>query len=305
MSNQDEYKSVVGCDQMHIALITQDDAAGYIAETPVLFAPLTEVSGEPTTSLETQYANNQPFDIMASEAETKLTIQVTNIPNETLAKVLGKTFDTVSGRMYDSGGGAIPPDVALSFRAMKSNGKQIYYQYLKGKFSAPKDAATTRADKSDPKPREIEFTAVNTTHQFTVASGVTASVKRVVGDEDTTNFDGSTWFNQVQVPGVSNPAALALSVSDPASGATAVAVTKVLTLTFNNALLDGEEADAILINSTTGAIVAGTNILDSTRKIVTVGHTANLAAATLHRIVYTVKDIYGQTLSGVVSFTTA
>ena len=101
---QDEYKSVVGLDQVHVSLVTQDDASAYIAGTPEYFAPSLEATAEPETSQETQYADNLPFDVMSSEGVTKITLTTTAIPMEMLAKYLGKVFDTASGRLFDQGG---------------------------------------------------------------------------------------------------------------------------------------------------------------------------------------------------------
>src|SRR5574340_204084 len=229
--NQAEYQPQVGLDSLHVALVTQDDAAGYVAGTPEVFAPAVNATSEPTTGQESFYADNQPFAILTSEGETKITLDVSNIPIAILAKYLGKTFDPTTARMYDAGGGAVPPDAALSFRSEKSNGKQRYFQYLKGKFSVPKDDASTIKDKKEAKPSQIVFTAINTVHQFNVGAGILKAVKRVVGDEDTDAFSATGWFSQVQVPGVVTPSALALSVSDPLDNAAAVAISKTVTLT--------------------------------------------------------------------------
>ncbi len=302
--NSGEYKSTVGVDQMHVALVTQDDVSGYVADVPEIFAPTSEVSGEPTTSLDTQYADNQPYEVLASEGETKLTISVTAIPIETLAKYLGKVFDATSGRMFDAGGAATPPDVALSFRSLKSNGSQRYYQYLKGRFSVPKDEAATKGEKAEPKPQQVIFTAINTTHPFVLSGTVTSGVKRVVGDEDTLNFSGTTFFNAVQTPSISAPSALALSSSVPVDDATGVSKTANQTLTFNNALMDSAVNHITLLDDV-NAPVAAAITLDATKKIVTIDPTSALGGSKEHKIVAAVTDIYGQSGSFVVTFTTA
>lgn len=302
MANSNEYKSVIGLDSVYVAQVTKDDATGYIAGTPEYLAPAAEVSLKPKTSLETQYADNQPHDVMTAEAETDMDISITNLPPEMYAKLLGSHFDAATGTVNDIAGN--PPYVAFGFRSMKSNGKYRYYWYQKCQFSAPEEGAATKKDKAEPKELKLICKAIKTTYKFTMGS-IVDGIKRRFGDEDTVNFSAAGWFSQVQVPGVSVPSALALSSSNPANNATAVAVGATLTLTFNNALVTGEELDCVLINSSTGAVVAGTNSIDAARKVVTVGHTANLAASTLHRIVYMVKDVFGQTLTGIVSFTTA
>lgn len=306
MTNAAEYKSVVGIDEVHVALVTQDDADGYAAGTPVVFAPAINISAEPSTSLETQYADNKPFDVMTGEGETKITLDVTNIPLSILATYLGKQFDAASGRIFDAGGEAVPPDAAFSFRSMKSNGSYRYFQYLKGKFSLPKDEAATKTDSMDPKPSQIVYTAVNTLYKFDLGDGGDAkSVKRIVGDEDVTNFIATGWFSQVQTPVTTAPDALALSSSTPVDEAVGVSVSADQTLTFNNALVDAAVNGVNLIKMTDGSIVATSVSLNATKKIITINPTLNLTASTGYTISYAVTDIYGQTLNGTVNFTTA
>ncbi len=301
--NSGEYKSVVGLKDVHAALVTQDDAAGYAADVPESFAPAIEASAEAETSQETQFADDQPYDVMTGEGPTKITLTTTNIPIATLAKYLGKVFDVTTGRMYDAGGGATPPDAALSFRSVKSNGSYRFFQYLKGKFSVPKDEAATKESKATPKPQQIVFTALNTVHVFDLGDEE-KTVKRVVGDEDATNFDGSTWFDQVQVPGVATPSALALSSSVPVDDATGVSVSANLTLTYNNAL-DADSLDAISLLDDAQAPVEAVIELDATKKIVTINPDESLEADTAYTLVAHARDIYGQTLASVVTFTTA
>ncbi|MFZ3150250.1 MAG: major tail protein [Anaerolineaceae bacterium] len=304
MINSEEYKSVVGLDELHAALVIQDDTNRYAADIPEMFAPATNATAEPTSSQETQYANNGPFDVLVSEGETKITLETTNIPIEVLAKYLGKIYDTASGRMFDQGAGATPPDAALSFRSMKSNGHYRYFQYLKGKFSVPKDEASTVKEKKEPKPMQIIFTAVNTIHLFDLGA-VTGTVKRVIGDEDSLNFSGATWFAHVQTPVTTTPNALVLSSSVPVDDAASVSVSANLTLTFSNALKDASVSRITLIKSTDGSPIASAISLDATKKIVTIDPTANLTAATKYYLVYAVEDIYGQTLNSAIDFTTA
>lgn len=193
-----EYKSKVGLDKLYYAKVTTDDSTTFTPGTITYLAPAAEASLEPTTSLETQYADDQPYDVAYAEGDTKITLKVTNIDLAALADITGNTFDTTSGRMFDIGG--TPPYCSLSFRSKKSNGSYRYYQYLKGKFSMPKEEMATLGEKPEPKLLELNFTAVKTTYKFRVANDTDASVKLVRGDDDTTGFSGTTWFDAVQVP---------------------------------------------------------------------------------------------------------
>jgi len=298
----DEYKSTIGVDMLYVAPILQDDADGYLADTPVYFAPLAEVGVEPSVNQETQYADDAPYDVFVNEGETTLTLTVTGIPPETLADVLGKVFDSTTGRVYDTDG--MPPDYALGFRSKKSNGNYRYYWFVKGKFSPPAEPHQTKTDTPAPQVTEITFTAVRSIYTFDVGSE-NAKVKRVWGDEDTTNFSSTGWFTQVQTPSVASPSALALSSSTPADGVTGVVVSADITLVFNNTLAAGAENGCVLMKHSDQTVPAVVKTISADRKTVTINPTSSLDAATDYDIVIGVSDIYGDTLDAVVNFTTA
>ncbi len=299
--NQDEYKSVVGVDQLYIAEVTKDDATGYTAGTPEYLAPAAELTQEPASNTETQYADNQAFDSMTAVGETAIRAVITNLPAEMYAKLTGQVFDATTGRIYEREG--TPSYFALGFRALKSNGKYRYYWFQKVKFAVPAEDAATKTDTPEFKTRELQVTALKTVYKFDLGAE-NDSVKRVWGDEDTLNFSATGWFTQVQVPGVVAPSALALSVSDPVDNATAVAVDKTITLTFNNALIAGAIYGVVVVKAD-GTPVTTVNSLDVTKKIMTVDPSANLTAASTYIVTYGVTDIYGQTLQGAINFTTA
>jgi phi13 family phage major tail protein len=302
MPNSGEYKSRIGLDSLYVAVISQDDAAGYAAGTPAYLAPAAEASQEPSSSFEVQYADDQPYDVMTAEGDTKIALVVTNIDLQTLATITGRVFDAASGRLWDNGGTA--PYCALSFRSLKSNGGYRYYQYLKGKFDMPKEETATKGESPEPKTLELTFTAIRTTYKWNLGS-VTDSVKRIVGDDDTTNFSETGWFTSVQTPSWSAPAALSLSSSVPTDGATGISVSANPTLTFNNTMLDSVIYAVGLFLVSDGSVIAGAITLDSTKKIITINPTSSLSASTAYLITYAVTDIYGQHLTGAVNFTTA
>ncbi len=300
-ANPDEYKSVIGLDSIYVADVTVDSSTAYTPGTPEALAPAAEISMKPVSSQETQYADNQPYDVFSSEAETDMEITLTGVPSEMLSKILGSVFNAASGRVYDNAG--TPPWMALGFRSMKSNGKYRYYWFQKVQFSPPEEGAVSKADKATPKTIKLICKAIKTTYKFNLGS-VTDSVKRVFGDEDTDSFSATGWFTQVQVPGTTPPSALQLSSSDPADNETGVVVSKTITLTFNNAMLAGE-INHVVLSKADGTLVACTNSLDVTKKIMTVNPDANMAASTVHILAIGVTDIYGQDLQVVVNFTTA
>lgn len=299
--NANEYKSSIGLRDLYIATVTQDDSSAYVSGTPVYLAPASEATQEPASSMETQYADDAPFDVMLSEGETKINLSVTALPVETIATLLGKVYDTVSGRMFDNN--ATPPYFALGFRSLKSTGGYRYYWYLKGKFDPPKEATGTRKAAPEPKLATLVYTAIHTTHEFDLGD-INGTVKRVVGDTDADNFSATGWFTQVQTPAAVAPSALALSSSTPTDGGSGISVSADQTLTFNNALTADAIRNVVLVKAD-GTVVAATMTLDATAKILTINPTSNLDASSTYLITYGVTDIYGQYLQGAINFETA
>lgn len=298
-------KSFVGVDKIYYAKLTQDDASAYAAGTPAAFAPAMNVSQAPKSNSKVQYAENQPFDTMSSEGETELDIEVTGLPLDVLADILGRVYDAATGRLFDNGG--TPPDIALAFRAKKRGGDYRYYWFLKGTFQSPSEEQATETDTPDPKSIKLKFTAVRTIKQFTLnAGGLVDSVKRVVGETSDSNFVATTWFDNVQVPVVGSPSALSLTAT-PVDNATGVSVSANQTLVFNNPLDGNALLGITLVRGSDDSPVAAAITISADRKTVTIDPTANLSATSEHYIViHGVKDIYGQTFANtVVSFTTA
>ena len=284
------YKSYVGVDQVYYALVTQDDSSGYVAGTPAYLAPVMTITQEPTSSSKTQYADNQPFDVMTSEGETKVSCEITGLTASALATLLGMTYDVTNARVFDNGG--TPPYVAIGFRGMKSDSTYRYFWFLKGRFSKPKDEISTKADAPDLKSITLEFTAIKTTYAFTlVGGGLTDGVKRVFGETSDTNFSATTWWGAVQVPSAGAVPALTCTPS-PADGATGVAQAVVPTLTFSNALVTG--TGGILLTKNDGAIVSTTYTINAALKVITLTPGSSLSTGKYLITVASVIDVYGQ-----------
>jgi phi13 family phage major tail protein len=298
-----KYGEFVGVDSLYAAIITEDSETNYTVGTPEYFAPAADVAGEPKTEITPTYYDNLPANSYVTEGETPLSITVSGIPADKAAEYLGKYYDTASGRVLDTGA-PNPPDIALSFRFNKGVDSYRYYQYLKGNFSGGAEEATSKAGKIDIKTYELTFTAIATTHQWTI-DGELKSLKRIFADTTDAAFDPTGWFTQVQTPDTTSaPAALSLSSSLPVDGASSVAVSTSPTVTFNNKI---KSYNVTLIDTVALSAIACTFSLDSTSKILTINPDADLSADTKYAIVATkITDVYGQTLeNSIIDFTTA
>lgn len=303
-ASSSEYKSKVGLKNLYIAAITQDDASAYTAGTPETLAPAITASLKAANSLKTQYADDQPFDVMFGEGETTLELEIPGLSVQMLAYLTGRVWNVTNGRMFDNSG-ATPPWFALGFQSMKSTGTYRYFWFLKGRFSVPDEELATLADSPDPKTVKLSFTAIKTTYQFTLSGSVTDGAKRVIGDADSTNFSATGWFTSVQVPVQGATPALTMTPT-PANNATGVAVSVAPTIVFNNPMRSGTDG-ILLYKNTDGSVVTATYALSSDRKTITITPGSNLTALAVYNIsLARCTDVYGQVYtSTVLKFTCA
>jgi phi13 family phage major tail protein len=290
-----KYGEFVNVDSLYAAVITEDSETTYAAGTPEYLAPAAEVAGEATVNVQNTSYDGVPSNSYVTEGATALALTVSGIPADKAAKYLGKHYDAATGRVLDTGKPK-PPDCALSFRFEKgANENYRYFQYLKGKFSGGTEEAASASDGNvDIRTYQMTFTAITTTHKWTV-DGVFKPMKRIFADTTDSAFDPTGWFTQVQTPDTtSEPDAIALSSIVPDDEATGVAVGANIVLTFNNKIA----SEAITVISEAGALVAAAKSWDAAGKILTINPDANLAASTGYIVaVAGVTDIYGQQLA--------
>lgn len=295
-------KSYVSADSAYFAIIEQDDADAYVAGTPEFLAPTINITHTPKVNSKTQYADGRAYDAMSAEGETEIEIELTGMPLERQARLLGKVYDAATGRMFD--GTTPPPDIAVGFRAERrpiAGVRQFrHYWYLKAVPQAPAEEHSTKTDTPEFKSTKIKFLAVYTNYQFDNGDN-NDSNKRVVGDTEDSNFSATTWFDDVQVP-VAGSAPSLTATPSPADGATGVAVAVSPTITFSNALRTG--VMGVILSEDDGTLVASAYSIDAAKKVITVNPDSNLSGTTTYLLTVSVRDIYGQVLRAVYDFTT-
>ena len=98
-----KYGEFVGVDSLYFARVSKNDSAGYIAGTPRILAPAADVAAAVGINKLTTYYDNLAANSYVTEAATEITMVVANMDAETLAEILGKTFDPATGRVFDAG----------------------------------------------------------------------------------------------------------------------------------------------------------------------------------------------------------
>jgi len=288
----------IGVDNLYYAICTSDTSSGVAYGTPVAIPGAIKIGVDPAGSVEVLYADDGPAEAASVVGAIKVSLNIKDLDLPTQAALLGHT---VAGGVMVQKTTDQPPDVAILFRARKSNGKYRYVKLLKGKFTVPKTDYETREEKIKWQTPTIEGSFLRREYD---------QAYKKIGDEDHVDWvaeTGTNWFTTVE----SVPTALTITPV-PADAATGVVVSSNITWTYNNAINVSQVTinNFMVIKASDGTIVAGTLSIDAAHKVVTLDPTANLTAATAHIGIASgdVQDIYGQKIAAgttITNFTTA
>lgn len=300
-----EYNELLGVDNLHYALVAEDDDTAYSAGAVTYLAPAGEIQHEAKVDTNIRYYDNLPMFSTITEGATNVKITVSGVPARLAAILTGKPYDATHGVVIDTGDASNTPDCAFSGRMNLGGDDFRYFQYLKGKFSLGSESAQSRAEKTTEKTYELDYSALATAHKFTMPDGSIKSIKGLKADTTDAAFAGAaSWFSQVQTPATLGAVtALTLSSAVPADEATSVAIGSSVVLTFSNKIA----RENVTIVSASGAVVTTAKTYDATGKILTIKPAVGLANSTVYIVaVAGVTDIYGQTLAtSAINFTTA
>lgn len=173
--------------------------SGFVVGSPVYLAPLASIAQEPSNSTKTRYYDNIAYYVDTTEAETKVTVVVSGLDVQQQAKLLGKHYNAVAKRLYDSGQ-PNSPYLALGFRTQVAGGYR-YFWYAKGKFAPFKEEAATKTADTEEKPLSLEYTAAVTTFAGFDVDGAPSAIKRVVADDQyDPTITTANWFDAVELP---------------------------------------------------------------------------------------------------------
>lgn len=289
---------IVGIDQLHYAILTQDDVTAIVYQAPVAVGGLINVKVAPKSNSATLYADNRASETATALGEITMDIETKYLPLSVQAALLGHTI--VNGVVIRKSTD-MAPYVAIGFRSLKSTGKYRYTWLYKGRFTVPDDQVKTQEDKPDFQHQIIAGTFVMLDYN---------SNWKADGDEDEPGFvGGATWFNGVYGAPVDVIAPTVTTV--PADGAAAVADASTVVWTFSEAINRNAvtAANFFVIAANAGTNVAGALAISADNTTVTFAPTGNFAAATAFIAVATtnVTDIAGNKLvaNSLTNFTTA
>lgn len=183
---------LIGLKDLFAAEIDETDGT---FGAPYRIAKAIEAKVAPKVSSAILYADDGAAESASAEGETEIELGIDSLSNAIYAKLLGKKVDA-NGVVEDSTGD-IPPQVALMFRSLKSNGKYRYVVYYKGSFQAPEETYKTKGESIEYNTPTIKGVFV---HSDSMLNTKGEGIKRRVADEDDPLMKPAvftSWFTKV------------------------------------------------------------------------------------------------------------
>lgn len=189
----DEYRGIRG---LVAAEVTEDTLDTFTTGTPFAVAGVASLTRTTETSSETKYYDNVPAIVLDSTGADEVTIGVSVIPFDVLAKLTGQVYDETLGMLVE--GERQTKYYAIGYITEKTDGTEVYVWRLKGKFNVPDSTHNTKTDGTDAEGQELVFTGINTTHKFE-KTGKTAKAVNVDTSVNATVVEAD-FFATVQTP---------------------------------------------------------------------------------------------------------
>lgn len=197
--NEKVYGEVCGCDSVHFALVNKDSKEKYEAAKPQYLAPTAEITLDYAETLTPRHYDNVAYFMEVDDDDTKVSLILSGVPNADAAVLLGLPYDAENGILVETT--PKPPWVALSGRMDIAGGNQLYFQYLKGKFTRSTKKANTKGSGTTYNTTDLVFTAAKTIHPWQLDENRVDGARGVTGATYDENFKSAeNWFEAVQMP---------------------------------------------------------------------------------------------------------
>ena len=188
-----------GISNVFAAEVLTDTAEKFETGTPYHLIPAGEMTRTVESESDPVYFDNVVFYQSGAEGPTEVGITGAALRPGDLAKITGKFVDPVTGAVLDTGE-YTEKYFAVGGETDNTDGTKEYFWFLKGTFAAPEQTDKTKDNTTDTNGMELTYSAVQTTHLFTV-DGKKKPMKRVVIDTETTELvEDADWTKQVVTP---------------------------------------------------------------------------------------------------------
>lgn len=196
-----EYRGVEDLVAAEVLTDNNNEEEGYTTGEVFDIAGVAEISKSTSSSNESHYYNNMPAVVVSSTGADEVTLSVSAIPLDRLAKITGQKYDELTGTLIE--GERETKYFAIGYKTKKTNGDYVYVWRLKGTFNIPESTHVTENDGTDANGQELTYTGINTTHKFakvTDKNGNKKGAKAINVDVAKGLADVSTFFDEVVTP---------------------------------------------------------------------------------------------------------
>lgn len=143
-----------GCRDFYIALLEQNTATGYVADTPVKLARAIKAKVDEKWTSEKIYSDDGTEEVINSYEGTEIEIEVNALAPQDRVLLFGQLYE--NGFLVKSSDDAAP-EVAIGWRERKLNGKYEFKWLYAGKFSEGiSEEANTKEGKLSPTTKSIK-----------------------------------------------------------------------------------------------------------------------------------------------------
>lgn len=269
MSTIYEYRGIRG---LVAAEVTADDSSNYTTGTPFAIAGTAKLVRTTEQSSETHYYDNAPAIVIQGEGADTVTIDVSALPLDIVAKLTGQVYDSNLGAMFE--GDHTPKYFAIGYITSDTNGKDVYVWRLKGRFNTPDEEHNTIDNSASANGQQLIFTGIQTVKAFTKSGNRGAKAVCVELAKDLCNV--SSFFSSVQTPdSLVAKTAYTLTITQDAG--------TTLTVKRNGVTLSGSDpiyvGDQLQITVTGGTVTVNTVAFTSGDIHVVSGNTAVVSTA--------------------------
>jgi len=153
----------IGVDKLYYCPIISDTESGITYGSPVWMQGVTDIGYKPNPQNVVFAADDGIYDSISNDGEIEVDITVADMLDSVYAYLMGATIGS-NGTIVE-GNNDIPPEVAVGYRSMKSNGYYRYEWLLKGRFMKPDQTSQTKGGSNlTTQTTQAKFKVINRTY---------------------------------------------------------------------------------------------------------------------------------------------
>lgn len=183
-----------GCRDFYIAKITQNDATGYVAETPIKLARAIKAKVDEKWSSEKIYSDDGTEEVIRAYEGTELELEVNALAPQDRAMAFGQLYE--NGFLVKTADDQAP-ELAVGWRERKLNGKYEFKWLYVGKFAEGiSEEANTKEGKLSPTTKSIKGSFYE--RSLDNAYEISVDESNLVSENTKASEAIKKWFEKVQ-----------------------------------------------------------------------------------------------------------